>query len=147
MYKQNAKEGIYMSRKYVVIIQCDIAHRRCSGFACTESFYNKADFFEEYEEGTEYISFTCGGCCGKSVAAKLEHFAKKSRKAYNLNKDDVFIHLSSCMVTDNHHYDRCPHVDYIKSIILKKGYKNIIEGSYLSKNSDRKRELGVYKTY
>lgn len=30
-----------MNIKYVVIIQCDIAHRRCSGFACTNAFYNK----------------------------------------------------------------------------------------------------------
>lgn len=136
-----------MSKNYVVIIQCDIAHRRCSGFACSDSFYNKVDLFDKYEDDTKYISFTCGGCCGKSVAAKLEHFAKKSRKANNLNKDDVFIHLSSCMVTDNYHYDRCPHVDYIKSIISKKGYKNIIEGSYISKNADKKRELGIYKAY
>lgn len=134
-----------MSKNYVVIIQCDIAHRRCSGFACTDAFYNKADSFDKYEDDTKYISFTCGGCCGKSVAAKLEHFAKKSRKANDLNKDDVFIHLSSCMVTDNYHYDRCPHVDYIKSIITKKGYKNIIEGSYISKNAEKKRELGIYK--
>lgn len=137
----------FMSKNYVVIIQCDIAHRRCSGFACSDSFYNKVDLFDKYEDDTKYISFTCGGCCGKSVAAKLEHFAKKSRKANNLNKDDVFIHLSSCMVTDNYHYDRCPHVDYIKSIISKKGYKNIIEGSYISKNADKKRELGIYKAY
>ncbi|WP_432666671.1 CGGC domain-containing protein [Wukongibacter baidiensis] len=136
-----------MNGKYVVIIQCDIAHRRCSGFACTNVFYNKEGMFENYDNETKYISFTCGGCCGKSVAAKLEHFAKKSRKADNLNKDDVVIHLSSCMVTDNHHYDRCPHVDYIKSIILKKGYKTVVEGSYLSKRATQKREEGIYNSY
>ncbi|CAH2215426.1 CGGC domain-containing protein [Tepidibacter aestuarii] len=102
--------------------------------------------FENHEENTRYISFTCGGCCGKGVTAKLEHFSKKTRKA-NISKDDVAVHLSSCMVTDNHHYDRCPHVEYIKSIVLKKGYKNIIEGSYLSKNSEKKREQGVYTSY
>ncbi len=136
-----------MNTKYVVIIQCDIAHRRCSGFACTNVFYNKEGMFEKYDEETKYISFTCGGCCGKGVVAKLEHFSKKSRKASNIDKDDVVIHLSSCMVTDNHHYDRCPHVDYIKSIILKKGYKNVIEGSYVSKNAKKKREEGVYNSY
>lgn len=136
-----------MDAKYVVIIQCDIAHNRCSGFACTDFFYNKEGMFENYDKDTKYISFTCGGCCGKSVAAKLEHFTKKSRKADDFNKDDVIIHLSSCMVTDNHHYDRCPHVDYIKGIIAKKGYKNIVEGTYISKNATLKREKGLYKTY
>lgn len=136
-----------MNTKYVIIIQCDSAHRRCSGFACTDVFYNKEGMFESYDKETKYISFTCGGCCGKSVAAKLEHFARKSRKANNINKDDVSVHLSSCMVTDNHHYDRCPHVDYIKSIIIKKGYKNIVEGSYISKNATMKREKCIYNSY
>ena len=34
-----------MGIKYVVIIQCDIAHNRCSGFACTNAFYNKDSCF------------------------------------------------------------------------------------------------------
>jgi predicted metal-binding protein len=136
-----------MNVKYVVIIQCDITHRRCSGIACTNAFYNREEMFEKYEGDIRYISFTCGGCCGKSVAAKLEHFAKKSRIFNSTNKDDVFIHLSSCMVTDNHHSDRCPHVDYIKSIILKKGYKNVVEKSYIYENTENKREKGIYKNY
>ena len=35
-----------MNIKYVVIIQCDIAHNRCSGFACTNAFYNKDAVFK-----------------------------------------------------------------------------------------------------
>lgn len=132
--------------KYVAIIQCDIAKRRCSGFACSNSFYDREGLFTEYDDGIRYITFTCGGCCGKGVSAKLEHFAKKCNRA-GINKDDVYIHLASCMVTDNHHYDRCPHVDYIKGIVEKKGYKNLIEGSYVSKNATRKREEGIYKSY
>lgn len=136
-----------MNTKYVVIIQCDIAHRRCSGFACTNAFYNKEESFENYEDTTRYISFTCGGCCGKGIAAKLEHFSKKLKSKNNINKDEVIIHLSSCMVNDNHHYDRCPHIDYIKGIISKKGYENVIEGSYISKNAKQKRENGIYSSY
>ena len=74
-----------------------------------------------------YISFTCGGCCGKGVATKLEHLSKELKIKNNIEKDEIVVHLSSCMVTDNYHYDRCPHADYIKSITLKKGYQNIIE--------------------
>ena len=136
-----------MKTKYVVIIQCDIAHGRCSGFACTNAFYNRDEVFEDYNEATRYISFTCGGCCGKGIAAKLEHFSKKLYTKNKINKDEVVVHLSSCMVHDNYHYDRCPHADDIKSIVLKKGYKNIIEGSYISGNAKKKREEGQYNCY
>lgn len=135
-----------MVAKYVVIVQCDIAHKRCSGFACTNAFYNKEESFKNYDDATRYISFTCGGCCGKGIAAKLEHFSKKLKSKNNISKDEVVIHLSSCMVTDNHHYDRCPHMDYIKGIISKKGYKNVVEGSYISQTAKRKREEGVYSS-
>lgn len=135
-----------MTKQYVVIIQCDIAHRRCSGYACTKSFYDKTGKFTEYEQDIRYISFTCGGCCGKGVGSKLEHFSTKLRTKEGLEKDDVWIHLSSCMVTDNHHYNRCPHVEYIKNIVLKKGFKNIVEGSYISKVAQNKRESGIYES-
>jgi len=136
-----------MNIKYVVIIQCDIAHNRCSGFACTNAFYNKEAVFEKYDDSTKYISFTCGGCCGKNVATKLEHLSKKLKTKNNIEKEEVAVHLSSCMSTDNYHYDRCPHFDYIKAIILKKGYKNMIEGSYISKNAEKKRSEGNYNCY
>lgn len=136
-----------MNIKYVAIIQCDLTQRRCSGIACTDAFYKKEGMFENYEDDVRYISFTCGGCCGKNLAAKLEQFAKRSKTFSNVNKDDVVIHLSSCMVTDNHHSDRCPHIDYIKRIIDKKGYKNIVEKSYIYGNTQKKREKGIYKTY
>lgn len=136
-----------MNPKFVVIIQCEIAHNRCSGFACTQAFYKNEEMFKAYEAGTEYLSFTCGGCCGKSVAAKLEHFSKNLLKKTALKKQDVVIHLSSCMVTDNHHYDRCPHVDYIRQIIGKKDYDQIVEGTYISRNATVKREAGIYTSY
>lgn len=136
-----------MNTKYVVIIQCDIVQRRCSGFACTNSFYNKAEVFKDYDDTVKYISFTCGGCSGKGVAAKLEHFSKKLNKNTDIKKSEVVVHLSSCMVNESHHSDRCPHADYIKSIVIKKGYENVVEGTYISKNAKRKREEGIYNCY
>lgn len=136
-----------MGIKYCVIIQCEIAHKRCSGFACTNAFYNRDEKFNNYAEDTRYISFTCGGCCGKGVASKLEHFSKHLKSKTDINKDEVSVHLSSCMSTDNYHYDRCPHIDYLKNIIVKKGFNNLVEGTYVSKGATRKREIGQYKTY
>lgn len=136
-----------MDTKYVVIIQCDIARQRCSGFACTNGFYNRDDVFKDYDDDVRYISLTCGGCCGASLASKLEHFSNKLSKKTHVKKDEVVIHLSSCMITDNYHHDRCPHVDYIKALIEKKGYKKMIEGTYISKTSEKKRERGEYNHY
>lgn len=136
-----------MNIKYCIIIQCDIAQKRCSGFACTNSFYNREGKFEGYGNNIRYISFTCGGCCGKTIASKLEHFSRHLKNKTNISKDEVMVHLSSCMVTDNYHYDRCPHINYIKNILLKKGFKNIVEGSYISKGANKKRSEGIYVNY
>ena len=136
-----------MSTKYAVIIQCDISRQRCSGFACTNAFYNKDDSFKDYPDDVRYISMTCGGCCGASLASKLEHFSNKLSKKTDVKKDEVVVHLSSCMATDNYHHERCPHFDYIKGLVEKKGYHTIVEGTYISKTSSKKRESGEYKSY
>ncbi|MBN2898457.1 MAG: CGGC domain-containing protein, partial [Clostridia bacterium] len=47
-----------MSIKEVVIIQCELSHNRCSGFACTKSFYDKTGSFSTYGPEVRYISFT-----------------------------------------------------------------------------------------
>lgn len=134
------------NKKFVVIIQCDLVHKKCSGFACTNSFYNREDMFKKYGESTRYISFTCGGCCGKLVSGKLSHFSKKILKKTDYKKEDVIVHLASCMTSDNYHSDRCPHIDYIKNIIIKRNY-DFLEGTYISNNAEIKREKGIYKTY
>lgn len=135
-------------KKFLVIIQCDIAQRRCSGWACMKSFYDRTGSFEDLgTEDVKYISFTCGGCCGKGVAAKIEHFANKLANQSDASKDEVVVYLSSCMVTDHHHYSRCPHVAMIKGILAKHDFSNVIEGTYISPNAAQKREDGSYKEY
>lgn len=133
--------------RYVVTIQCNISKNRCSGFACENDFHNRVGIFEGYGEDVRNITLNCGGCSGKGVAAKLENLGKQMRKNTDIKKDQVAIHLSSCMVSDNHHSDRCPNIDYIKSIIAKKGYKNVVEGSHFSTMTSKKREAGIYKDY
>lgn len=132
-----------MEKKYVVIIQCEIARQRCSGFACTNSFYEKLHAFVDYDENTRYLATTCGGCSGKGISARLENFAKRSK----LDEKSVSIHLASCITNDNKHSPRCPHVNFIRELLEKKGFTNIVEGSYFSKTAKVRREQGIYKTY
>ncbi|MDO5116659.1 MAG: CGGC domain-containing protein [Synergistaceae bacterium] len=138
-----------MSIKFVLIIQCDTARLRCSGFACMKSFYDREGFFKDlgYEHGVRYMALTCGGCCGTSLASKLEHFSNKLLRQTEIKKDQVAVHLSTCMATENYHHDRCPNLEYIKRLILKKGYKNIVEGTFRSANATKKRDAGIYKDY
>ena len=135
-----------MDIKYVVMIQCDISRKRCSGFASPTVLLSKDDVFKD-DDSVRYIAMTCGGCCGAGLASLLEHFSNKLKKKTDVTKDEVAVHLSSCMVTDNYHHDRCPHVDYIKTLVEKKKNHNIIEGTYISKTSAKKRENGEYKCY
>ena len=138
-----------MSIKFVVIIQCEIAKQRCSGFACTKCFYGREGFFKDcgYGPDVRYLAFNCGGCCGGSIASHLEHFSNRLLKQTDVKKDEVAVHLSTCMVTDNYHHDRCPNLEYIKSIIRKKSYKNIVDGTFKSENAAKKRAAGIYKNH
>lgn len=138
-----------MSIKFVVIIQCEAARRRCSGFACTKCFYDREGFFKDcgYGPDTRYIAFDCGGCSGTTVASHLGHFSNKLAKQCGIKKDEVAVHLASCMTTDNYHHDRCPHLEYIKAIVLKKGFKNIAYGTFRSENASKKRAQGIYKDH
>lgn len=136
--------------EFIIIVQCTLAKKRCSGYACMSSFYNRAGHFSLYPKNDKlkYISIECGGCCGKGVSSNLSHFSKKMNSTYEIKKENIAIHLSSCMVTDNYHYDRCPHIDYIKKIIIEKHrFGNLYEGTYLSLRAESKRENGFYNNY
>ena len=103
--------------KLVVIVQCEFASKRCSGHACMRSFYERTGTFQNYPSTTMYLSLTCGGCCGKGLVAKLEHLTKMNLKKWQLQRNQVAIHLASCICKDNYHADVCPHLDYIKNIL------------------------------
>ena len=51
--------------KLVVVIQCDIVQKKCVGYACMKSFYERSGRFNGYDADTRYLTITCGGCCGR----------------------------------------------------------------------------------
>lgn len=93
--------------KLVVVIQCDIVTKRCSGYACMNTFVNRKDTFADYPPDTRFLMMTCGGCCGAGLSAKLENLAKKLKK-YGDAKENVTIHFASCIVSDSYHRRRVP---------------------------------------
>ncbi len=133
--------------RYVLILQCKNAKERCSGFACSHTFFEKKHFFEGYRTDIPYIAVNCSGCDDPVNLAAVDHFSRKLAKKTDIKQNEVSVHLSSCIVTENHHHDRCPHAECIKAALKEKGYANIVEGTYISAASEKKRENGIYKRY
>lgn len=129
----------------VVIIQCEQVQKRCCGYNCTHAFYKREGKFAEYPEDTHYMSFTCGGCCGAGLTAKLENLQKRLR-SFKENDQEVIMHLASCIVSDNYHKPPCPYLDYILRLLEKKGF-NIVKGTYISQTASKKREAGIYEQF
>ena len=134
-----------MSR-LVVIIQCDTVQQRCCGYNCTHAFYSREGRFADYDADTHYMRFTCGGCCGGALTVKLENLCKRLRR-FQETDQELIIHLSTCMVSDNSHKPPCPHLDYIMTLLEKKGFTNIVKGTYISKTATKRRAEGRYKSF
>ncbi|MDT8316563.1 MAG: CGGC domain-containing protein [bacterium] len=134
--------------KLIGIIQCDFAKERCSGFACVNSFHERIDAFENYPDDgkTMAVPFNCGGCPGRRIGRSVENLMSRAKKKAGIEKEEIVIHLSSCMVTDNAHYPPCPHLDYIGKILEKKGVA-VRKGSYKSKTAEKRREEGRYSPF
>lgn len=134
-----------MSKEFIVIIQCEISKQRCSGYLCTKSFYRKTGKFDGYPD-SEYIPFSCGGCNGKGISAKLQHLAKVLERD-EIKKEDVVVHFSTCISHDNTHHDRCPNIGIMKKIIAKRGFDSIVEGTVINPLSEQRRKEGIYNVY
>lgn len=104
----------------IAIIRCDIVSETCPGVACFKAFNKRKVHFSQYGKDAEIVGFfTCGGCPGRRVFRLMDSLMKHGV--------DVF-HLSSCMLMEMG-YPKCPHIDEIKHMILKKGVK-IVEGTH-----------------
>ncbi len=131
--------------KLVVIVQCDNVTKRCSGIWCMTDFYDKIGAFEVYEDDTRYMSMTCGGCCGNLVAAKFENLKQKMVKK-NIRKEDIVVHLASCIVSDNSHRTPCPFRMDMKKILERKGF-TVKFGTHISKTAQARRDAGIYASW
>jgi len=134
--------------KLIGIIQCDFAKERCSGFACVNSFHERIDAFENYPDDGKImvVPFNCGGCPGRRIGRSVENLISRARKKAGIEKNEIVIHLSSCMVTDNAHYPPCPHLDYIGKILERKGVA-VRKGRYKGKTAEMRREEGRYEAF
>ncbi len=104
----------------IAIVRCDIVSEVCPGVACFKAFNKRKVHFSEYGPETEIIGFfTCGGCPGRRVHRLVESLLKHDVDA---------VHISSCMLMETG-YSKCPHLEEIKSMMVKKGV-NVVEGTH-----------------
>jgi len=133
-------------KKYVVVVQCHIVKERCSGCLCEFAFNNRTGGFTDYpkDQNLRFLTLTCGGCCGRAVHRKLSHFIKQVKAKENLKKEDVVVHLSSCISKDNYHGPPCPHINYLKTMICDKLGLDLKEGTKVSDTSEKLQKEGKY---
>ena len=133
-------------KAYVVIVQCHIVKERCPGYLCEKAFTERSGGFTAYPADTPYrtLSLTCGGCCGRALHRKLSLFLRTLKKKEGIDKDQVVVHLSSCITKENFHALPCPHLDYLKALVQKLGL-DLAEDTVLSATAEKRRQDGVYK--
>jgi predicted metal-binding protein len=133
-------------KDYIVVVQCEIAKQRCSGYHCEKAFHERTGGFAVYPKEREHriISITCGGCCGKAVQRKLTHLARKIRKAEAIEKDRIVVQLASCITLDNFHSPRCMFTEYMKEVIARTGIE-CREDTHRSAKASGRRAAGHYK--
>jgi predicted metal-binding protein len=128
----------------VAVVQCAVAQERCAGVHCALAFHRREHHFAGYGPDTIYMSMSCGGCPGRRVSRLAANLKNMMRKEAGLEPSEIVVHLAACVVTDNGHYPPCPHLDYIKTILARKGLR-VVEGTYVSATAAQRRKTGSYQ--
>ena len=133
-------------KKYIAVIQCHLVKQRCSGYFCEKAFHERSGSFTAYagDENLRILYMTCGGCCGRASHRKLANLIRMSKKREGITKDQIVVHLASCITNDNYHGPPCPHLDYLKELIGKLSL-DLVEGTNISPKAEARRLEGKYK--
>ena len=133
-------------KDYIAIVRCHIVAERCSGYFCEMAFHQRTGGFAEYPKDRHYrtLYLTCGGCCGRALQRKLSHLARRLSQKENLGKERIVVQFSSCITKENHHGPRCPHLDYLKTIVGRLGI-DFREDTRISQKAEDRRKAGEYE--
>ncbi len=135
-------------KDYIVVVQCDIVMERCSGYFCEKAFHERSDGFSIYPSDRSYrtLYLTCGGCCGRAVQRKLLDLVRYIHKKEAIDRNRIVVHLATCITRDNFHGPRCPHIDYLKTMIMDKLGLDLVEDTRISPLSEKRRQQGHYSS-
>lgn len=134
--------------RYIVALQCHIVKERCSGYLCELAFQERSGGFTTYgqSEQLRFLPLTCGGCCGRATLRKLSNLIKQLKAKEGVEKDQITVHLASCICKDNYHAPPCPHQSYLETLISDKLDLDIAYGTKISKTAEKLRSSGKYKS-
>lgn len=132
-------------KTYIAVVQCHIVMERCPGFFCERSFAGRTGGFATLAKDRMYrvVQLTCGGCCGRALQRKLALLAEKAQKHDQLPADQIVVKFASCITKDNHHGPKCPHLDYLVTLVDRLGLDYSFD-THISRKSERLRDQGVY---
>ena len=135
------------SKTYLVVVQCHIVMERCSGYFCEQAYHHRSGGFSRYSDDVAHrvLYLTCGGCCGLAVHRKLNDLLRSIKNKEGVRKDQIAVHLASCITKDNYHGPLCPHLDYLKTIIRDKLKLDLVEDTHISQLSEKRRKRGTYQ--
>lgn len=102
--------------------------------------------FSGYGPDVRFLPVSCDVCGDATLEMQLSHFVRKLRRKTDITLDQVSVHLSSCIVTDNSHHARCPLVERIRSLLTTHGFTHITEGTYISARAQARRAAGEYSS-
>ena len=66
-------------------------------------------------------------------------------KHADVKPEEIVVHLSSCIISDNGHYPPCPHIDDMTLVLERKGLR-VVMGTHFSKGATQKRAEGIYRS-
>lgn len=134
-----------MDKTYLVVVQCDLVMERCSGYFCEKAFHERSGGFAVYPADRPYrtLYLTCGGCCGRGLHRKLGNLVAKAMAKEQIAKEQIAVHLATCITRDSYHGPPCPFLGYLKKLIAKLGL-DVREDTSISKRAAQRRAEGVY---
>ena len=144
---QSAKKQRLQDKEYIVVVQCDIVKERCSGYLCEYAFTERSGPFSAYpkDKGIRFLPLTCGGCCGRATHRKVFNLLEMIKQKEHIDAKKIAVHFSSCVSFDSYHGPPCPHKEYLKTMIVDKLGLDLMEGSYISKTTEKLRKKGKYR--
>jgi len=130
---------------YVAIVQCHIVMERCAGYFCEKALSQRTGGFAAYPAGKplRHISLTCGGCCGRALHRKLSNLVHKAARDEGIAKEQIVVHLATCITKESYHGPACPHLEYLKTLISRLGL-DVVEDTHVVAIAEKRRQEGLY---